>query len=371
MRRKGANLAAPPTADREHSRGGGNERGNLSATDKHWPSFGRSASIVGIAFVASRLLGLVREAILAPRFGTSGDYAAYVSAFRVPDLLFLVIMAGAFGSAFIPVFGGFIARNDRAGAWRLASAVITITAVAVVVMATITFLLAGPIIRYLVAPGLSPESQSLATELMRILLISPLLLGMGIAAKGILESHHRFTLPAVAPLIYNVSIIGGAIFLTPALGIYGVAIGVAVGALGHVLIQVPGLIQLGMRYRPCLDTSVPGLREVGRLLLPRLIGQSAFQANFIAVNYFASTAGEEGLAALNYAWQLLMLPHGIIALSISTVIFPTMAQQFDLGQFEDLRATLVGTLRPLIFLSLPASIGLFTFREAIIQVALQ
>jgi putative peptidoglycan lipid II flippase len=371
MKRNRVTISTSIHSDGESKTLGGLEESTLHITGLAVPTLARSTSIVAAAFVASRLLGLAREAILAPKFGTSGEYAAYVSAFRIPDLLFLVIMAGAFGSAFIPVFSGFLSRPDPAGAWRLASAVITLTAITVMLTAGVVFLFAGPIIRYLVAPGLSPENQSLAVELMRVLLVSPLLLGMGIAAKGILESHHQFTLPALAPVVYNISIMGGALLLTPSMGIHGVAIGVAVGALGHVLIQVPGLYRLGMRYRPIIDFRVDGLREVGRLLVPRLIGQAAFQVNFIAVNYFASNAGEEGVSALNYAWQLLMLPHGVIALSISTVIFPTMAQQYEQGRLADLQETLVGALRPLLFITLPVSIGLFAFRESIIQLALQ
>ena len=331
----------------------------------------RSATIIGLAFVASRILGLAREVILAREFGTSGEYDAYVSAFRVPDLLFLIVMAGSFGSAFIPVFAGFLGRGEHVRAWRLASVVLNLSALTMLGAALVAFVFAGPLVRWVVAPGLDAEYRAIATETMRILLLSPIFLGLGIAAKGILEAQDRFTLPALAPVLYNLAIIGGALLLAPSLGVYGVAWGVAVGAVGHLLVQVPGLIRSGMRYRPVLDLRVEGLREVGRLLLPRLIGQAAFQVNFIVVNAFASHAGEGRVSALNYAWQLMMLPHGVLALSISTVIFPTMARLFDQGRIEELRATFAGAVRPLLFLTLPASIGLFLFRTPIVQTVLQ
>jgi putative peptidoglycan lipid II flippase len=334
-------------------------------------SFGRSATIVGAAFIVSRLLGLLREVILARQFGTSGEYDAYVSAFRVPDLLFLVVMSGAFGAAFIPVFGGFIARGDREGASELASAVISFTALITVGLGAITFIFAGPIMEYIVAPGLSPDLHEVATKTMRILLLSPILLGFGIAAKGILEAQDQFTLPAISPVLYNLAIIIFALALGPSQGVYGVAIGVVVGAALHFLVQVPGLIKTGLHFAPTLSRQVEGLHEVGRLLLPRIVGLAAFQINFIVINYLASQDGEGKVSALNYAWQLMMLPHGVLALSISTVIFPTMARLYQRGDMPAVRATFMRALQPLIFLILPASIGLFVFRVPIVQTIFQ
>lgn len=334
-------------------------------------SAGRSASIVGLAFVVSRLLGLVREVILGYRFGTSSEYDAYVSAFRVPDLLFLVVMAGAFGAAFIPVFGGFLEREERDKAWRLASAVITLSAVATVVLAMVVFLLAGPIMRYLVAPDLPAAVQPLAVKTMRILLLSPILLGFGIAAKGILEAQELFTLPALSPLLYNAAIILAALILAPRFGVEGVAVGVVAGALLHIAVQVPGLVASGMEFHPTLDRTVDGLAEVGRLLLPRVVGLAAFQLNFVAVTHLASGAGEGRVSALNYAWQMMMLPHGVIALSISTVIFPSMARLYQAGKLDDVRAIFTGALKPMLFLTIPASVGLFELRTAIPQTIFQ
>jgi putative peptidoglycan lipid II flippase len=334
-------------------------------------SLGRSASIVGLAFVMSRALGLAREVILARQFGTSGEYDAYVSAFRVPDLLFLVVMAGAFGAAFIPVFAGFLTRGDDERAWRLASAVLSYSAVVMLALCLIAFVFARPIMNYLVAPGLEPEFSALATRTMRLLLLSPIFLGLGIAAKGILEAQDLFTLPAVAPVLYNLAIIAGAIALGPRWGVYGVALGVVAGAVLHLGVQIPGLIRTGLCFMPSLSRDVPGLTEVGRLLAPRILGLAAFQLNFIVINYLASGTGEGKVSALNYAWQVMMLPHGVLALSISTVVFPTMARSFELGDLQGVRTTFMRALEPLLFLILPASIGLFVFRTAIVQTVFQ
>lgn len=334
-------------------------------------SIARNTLIVALAFVASRILGFGREILIARQFGTGGEADAYAAAFRLPDLLFLVVMSASFGSAFIPVFAGYLTRGDDRRAWDLASAVLTWAIGLTLVTGALIFILADPIIRYLIAPNLAEEFIRQSVSLMRVLVLSPLLLGLGIAAKGILEAQDRFLMPALAPLIYNVGIIIGIILLAPTAGIEGVAIGVVIGAAGHALIQLPSVLRSGLRFRPTFSRSVDGLGEVGRLLVPRVIGQLAFAANFIVITNFASGLGEGGPASINYAWQLLMLPHGILALSISTVIFPAMARQWELADVAGLNRTVSEALRPLIFLSIPISIVLFLYREPIVAALLQ
>jgi putative peptidoglycan lipid II flippase len=338
---------------------------------RHRMSLAKSAGIVAGSFIISRLLGLMREIVLARQFGTSEAFSAYVSAFRIPDLLFLVVMAGAFGSAFIPIFSGFLADGEDEAAWKLASVVLNISGVFVVVAAAVTWVFAPEIVRYVVAPEASSAARQITVDCMRILLLSPIFLGFGIAAKGILEGQDLFTLPALAPIVYNAATILGAILLGPRIGVYGVAIGVVAGAIGFLLLEIPGLVRSGMHYSISFDPRTPGVNDVGRLLAPRLIGQAAFQLNFIAVTNLAWRTGEQSVSALNYAWQLLMLPHGILALSVSTVILPTLSRLWQAGDTVAFRATLGNALRPLLFLSLPAAVVLFTFRLPIVQTLFQ
>ena len=331
----------------------------------------RSAGIVAGAFVVSRILGLVREVVLASQFGTSEELSAYVSAFRIPDLLFLVIMAGAFGSAFIPVFSGFLGDGEDQAAWKLASVVLNVAGVCVIALSIATWLAAPGLVRIVVAPDASPAAQALTTDLMRILLFSPVFLGFGIAAKGILEGQDLFTLPAIAPIIYNAATIVGAVLLGPRIGVRGVAIGVVAGAIGFLVLQLPGVMRSGMRYSRSLDTRAQGVAEVGRLLAPRLVGQAAFQINFIAVTNLAWRTGEQSVSSLNYAWQLMMLPHGVLALSISTVILPTLSRLWQGGEIDAFRSTFSGAIRPLLFLSLPSAVMLFAFRVPVVQTLFQ
>jgi putative peptidoglycan lipid II flippase len=330
----------------------------------------RYAVIVGVAFILSRVLGLAREIILANQFGTGSDISAYVSAFRIPDLLFLVVMAGAFGAAFIPVFGEFLTNGDEEKAWRLASAVLTWCAIAVLTLCVICFIFARQLM-WIVSPGFDDHTMDTAVNLMRILLLSPVFLGLGIASKGILEAQNQFTLPAIAPLIYNAATIIGALWFVDDFGIYAVAWAVIIGAAGHFAVQIPGLIRSGIRFKPILDMPVEGLRQVWSLFAVRVIGLAAFQINFVAVNAFASRGDDSHVSAINYAWQLLMLPHGVLALSVSTVIFPTLASLYSQGKREEFRATFERALRPLIFLMIPASVGLFLLGEPIIRLVLE
>jgi putative peptidoglycan lipid II flippase len=331
-------------------------------------SASRSAAIIGAAFVLSRLLGILRDILLGHRFGVSAELDAYYAAFRIPDLVFLGVMSVAFGAAFIPVFGGFLGKGDSEAAWRLSSAVIELAMVTTVLLCVLAFALADPLMRHAIAPDLPAEVMPDAIRTMRILLLSPLLIGLGIAAKGILEAQDLFTLPALAPVAYNAAIIFGIIVLAPSMGIEGVAIGAVVGAALHIVMQVPGLLRSGFRFLPALrPIRVAGVSEVVRLLGPRVIGQAAFQINFIWITGLANRSGEGRVAALNFGWQMLMLPHGLIALSISTVIFPRMARLYDQGKTDEIRRVFTQALAPMLFLTLPASIGLYEFRFAVVK----
>jgi len=330
-----------------------------------------NAAIVAGAFAVSRVLGMLREIVIAARFGAGDTLDAYIAAFRIPDMLFVIVMSGAFGSAFIPIFGGFLARGDQERAWRLANALLTYTVVILLVVAQFVLFFAEPLIGRLIAPELSAESQQLAVNLTRLLLLSPLLLGLGAAAKGMLEAQDIFVLPAIAPIVYNLGIIAGAVFLTPFMGIYGVAVGVIVGAAGHMAIQFWHLLRHGFTLRPTFDFDTDGLREVARLMGPRLAGQFVGQSNLIVITNFASRAGEGAISVLFYGQHLVMLPHGILALSLSTVIFPRMARQFEMGRLGDLRQTLLSAIGPLMYLTIPSAVVLYTMRESIVQVVLQ
>ncbi len=326
-----------------------------------------AAGILMVSFVASRFLGLVRNAVLASYFGASTDYEAYVAAIAVPDTVFQILAGGVMGAAFIPVFTRYLAKHDEAAAWRLSSSAINFAALLTASLAAVLFVFAHPVMS-VVVHGRDAAFQDLATNLVRIMLVSPVLFAISGFATSMLNSFQRFFYPALAPLMYNLGIILGAIMLHQRHGIYGVAYGVAAGAVGHLLIQMPGLWQIGARYLPVLDWRDPGVREVGRLMVPRMFGLGVAQANQLLNIFLASFLVAGSLAYLNYAWLVLMVPLGVCAMAVSTAVFPTLARHSAAEERAEMRELFGLTLRMILFLAVPAMVGLIVLGQPIIQV---
>ncbi len=320
-----------------------------------------------VTFLVSRLLGLLRDVVIGAQFGTSGNYDAYVAAFRIPDIIYTLIAGGILVSAFVPTFTDYLAKEDRSGAWRLASAVINLVIVVLIGAAIIAALLAEPIVHYLLAPGFDPAAQALTVNLMRILLIPPIIFAVSGVVMGILYAHQSFWLPGLAPSMYNLGIIFGAIVLAPFLDVYGLAIGAIIGALLHLLVQVPGLRRVNMQYSTRLAVRDPGVQEVMRLMLPRMFGVAVVQLNFLVETSLASLLTTGAVSALNYAWRVMLLPQGVVAQSVATAAFPTFADQYSRGQLPQLRSALSATVRSILFIAIPASIGLLVLSTPIVQ----
>jgi putative peptidoglycan lipid II flippase len=318
----------------------------------------KAAVMVMALFALSRLLGVARQTVIAARFGTSGDLDAYLAAARIPETIFLVVAGGALGSAFIPAFAGHLAKEDRAGAWRLTSAVINLVVIALTVAAALIAVLAPILVRTLIAPGFDGRQQALTTSLLQLMLLSSIVFGVSGIVMGTLNAHQHFFLPALAPSLYNLSIIGGTLILGPSLGVRGIAIGVVAGSVLHLLVQVPALLHYGARYLPTLGLRNPSVREVGRLMAPRVMGTAIVQLNLVVNNSLASTMGRGAVSAINYAWLLMLLPQGIFAQAVGTAAFPTFAEQAARGEREQMRGALAATLRVVFFLSIPATMGL-------------
>jgi putative peptidoglycan lipid II flippase len=330
----------------------------------------RAAGVVIAAFALSRVLGLAREMIIGQQFGTSGELDAYLAAFRLPDILFQLVAGGALGSAFIPTFSGYLAQGDEQGAWRLASAVINLVLLLLSALALLAAAFAPLLVAKVVAPGFDPAKRALTVQLMRLMLLSPVVFGVSGIVMGVLNSYQHFLLPALAPIVYNLSIIGAALFLSPSLGVRSLAVGVVVGSLFHLAVQVPSLVRRGMGYSPILGLGNPGVREVGRLMAPRVLGLSVVQINFLVNTSLASTF-DGSLAALNFAWLLMLLPQGIFAQALATAAFPTFSELAAKKQVAEMRSTLSATLRAILYLAIPASVGLFALRYPIVQLLFQ
>jgi putative peptidoglycan lipid II flippase len=345
---------------------------SVTGQGARWRMF-LNIAIVMAGTLLSRILGLAREAIFSYQFGSSPELGAFRAAFTIPDLLYLVIIGGALGSALIPVFGRLIQNEDEERAWELANTILTLAFAVFLVIATVVAIFAGPLLALTVALGYAsdPELFEVAVRLMRLMLIQPLLLGLGGLMMSLLQTFDRFALPTVAFNIYNIAIIAAAWFLAPRYGIDALAWGVVGGAALYFLILVPAVAHAGLRFKPSFNWRMPEVRRIGVLLAPRLIGQGALQINVIVMVSLISLIGSQAQAANGYAYQLLMLPLGLAAVSVGTVMFPRLARLFATGQFDDMRAVYSQTLRLVLWVVVPASILLTVLHVPIVRLLFQ
>jgi putative peptidoglycan lipid II flippase len=330
----------------------------------------QAALVVLTGFLASRILGVVRSIVIAAHFGTGTEASAYVAAIAVPDTVFQVLVGGAVGSAFIPVFQRLLAQDQEDDAWRMTSSVINLGVLVAGGTALVLAIFARPVMDVLAA-GRDPEFRELAANLSRILLITPAIFAASTFCASVLNSYHRFAVAALAPLMYNLAIIAGAFFLSGPFGIQGLAIGAAVGAVLHLLVQVPALIRLGMRWRPIVDLRNSGVREVGRLFAPRVLGLGVVQFNKVLSGVlFASFLITGSMAYLDYAWLMIMTPLAL-AMAIGTAVFPTLSEASALDRRAQLQQVFHLSLRMILFLTIPASIGLMVLGEPVIRLFFQ
>ena len=250
----------------------------------------RAGIIVSSAFLVSRLLGYVRVVVIANAFAST-ELDAFFAAFRIPDLIFQLVAAGALSSALIPIISALFTTDERARAWRVVSTVINLMLIALLVFAVALFILA-PVVVPIITPGFSGPKLDQTIELTRTMLLSPIFLAMGAVATSVLNASGRFAAAAIAPVVYNLAIIGGALILGPRFGVEGLAVSVVAGSLAHLLVQVRPLARLGFRYDPRIELADPQARKALVLMAPRAIGLGVTQITFIVVTAIASLLGD-------------------------------------------------------------------------------
>ncbi|MCZ0938288.1 MAG: murein biosynthesis integral membrane protein MurJ [Caldilineaceae bacterium] len=346
-----------------------NGNGGVRALDSR--GIASAATLVMLLFILSRGTGLLREMIIGARFGTAADLDAYLAAFRIPDLLFQLVAGGALGSAFIPTFAAAWTEGSQQQAWLLFSRVLNLLTLFLVTLCGLAMLFAEPLVAGLIAPGFSVEQQRLTASLMRWMLASTVVFGASGLIMGALNAVQHFLLPAVAPALYNCAIIAGAWLLAPVLGIHGLVVGVAGGSVLHLLVQLPALLRQRVRYHFSFRIGDAQVREVARLMGPRVLGLLFVQLNFLVNTILASGLPDGSLSALNYAWLLMLLPQGIFAQAVATVAFPTFSAQVAAGDRAQLMATLSGLLRLILFLSIPAAFLLYILDGPLIELLFQ
>lgn len=326
----------------------------------------RSTLIVMTAFAIAKLISLVQTFIIANVFGVGGEWDAFVTANRIPELVFTLISGGALAYAFIPVFSDYLAKGDRERAWQIASHVVNTIFTVTFFVSAIVFVIAPWLVSNVVAPGFSAVNTAQTVELMRILLVSTLIFSISGITMGILQSHNHFLLPALAPIMFDVGILIGVGFLLPIFGVNGIAIGAVLGAAMHFGIQVPGLIYYKAKWTARLGLNDPDLRLVIRLMIPRVLGLGVFSLNFIIMNNIASRLGEGSIAALDWGWRLMQIPQTLLGTAMGVVIFPTLAALAGLGNLSGKRNAMSGSLRFILMTTIPAAFGLLAIGRPLI-----
>jgi len=327
------------------------------------------ALILAISALISRLLGIVREWLLASKFGAGPELDIYFTAFRIPDLIYNVLIAGGIVVAFLPLFSEYFSKDEKE-AWQFATNLLNVLLIFLILISLLLFIFTPALLK-LIAPGFSPEAQARCISLTRLMLLSPILFGLSSIFSGILQYFNRFLVYGLALILYNLGIILGIWFLSPYFGILGVCLGVILGALFHFLIQVPSGINCGFSYKPILKFQDPRIKRVFVLMFPRVFGIAAHQINLMVITAIASTLTLGSITVFNFANNIQSLPIGIIGISFAIAAFP----KFTKFQAEAKNGELIARFRSIflkiLYLIIPTSFLVFILRNQIVNLILR
>jgi putative peptidoglycan lipid II flippase len=331
----------------------------------------RISLLISFFFGLEKLLGFVRQVLIARQFGLSSEYDVFNAANDYPDLIFALISGGALAVAFIPVLSEHLQSGGRADAWNLFSRIANLVFLVTAGLSLVVALFAEPLVRGSlgVAPGFSPEQQDLVVDLMRLNLIATLLFSLaGLAIAG-LQANQHFFLPALAPSMYDVGMLFGVLVLAPqtgyrfgplelpafGLGVYGLVYGVILGAALFLGVQIPGLVRYGFRWVPAVDLNSPGVRQVLRVLGPRVATMLFIQVVFLATTNLGSRLVTGSVTALSLGWLIMQVPETLIGTAIATALLPTLSEQVARREEVLYAESLNRTLRVILALTLPAT----------------
>ncbi|MBI4675839.1 MAG: murein biosynthesis integral membrane protein MurJ [Chloroflexi bacterium] len=332
-----------------------------------------STIVVAAGFLLSKVLGLAREILIARAFGTSAELDAFKVANTFSDMLDSVIAGATIAAVFIPVFSTYLVR-DRAGqreGWQFASAVLNDMFLLVTAVAGLGMLFAAPLIDYLIAPGFDAAQSALAASLMRIVLIAAIVFGVSGTVTGVLHAQNRFVLAALAGPLHNIGIITAILFLVPTMGIFGLAWGIVIGSGLHLTIQIPGLIRGGMIWFATLGAGQGSMRELLRLLGPRIITTNVVSMTRLVMNNLASFLSVGSISALGYAYLLWQFPETLIGTAIAVAVFPRLAQRAAAQDTRGFRRLFRLALVTILALTIPAALVAILFARQIVALVLE
>ncbi len=324
------------------------------------------AVIIMATMMVAKILGLVRDRLLAHVFSPD-TIDIFWAAFRLPDLIFQIIILGALSVAFIPVFTEYYESKGREDAFELSRSILLVF-LSIFILATILiYIFAHPIIVNFIAPGFSLEKQTQVVVLTRIILFGQVILVLGSFFIGILQSFQRFIIPALAPVFYNFGIILGIVLLSKSFGIQGAAFGVIIGAIFHALVQLPLIWSLGFRFKLPSKFFHPGVKEIVRLMSMRTLGLAAEQINETVGLALASIASIGSVTYLTFAQHLQVVPIGLFGATLAQAALPVLSSERARGRIEEFKITLLTTLHQILFLALPAAAILIVIRIPVVR----
>jgi putative peptidoglycan lipid II flippase len=330
----------------------------------------QASIMISFFILVSRILGVVRDRLFAVRFGAGPQLDSFFAAFRLPDLMFSLVVVGAFASAFIPIFMELKMQGKTKQSFKLVSRTINLLFL-FWSLAALVILIFAPFFVKIIAPGFSGDEFSRTVFLTRLLLLSPLFLGLSNVASSTLNSYKRFLLTALAPSFYNLGIILGTLFLAPRFGVVGIAIGVLFGALLHFLIQWVGLVRLpGFKYLFDFHIFSPKVKEVIYLAIPRVFTNSIYQLNLWVQTAAASFMLGGSITALNFAQNIQGLPVGLVGVAMSSAIFPTLTEIALLGNHEEMKNKIIKALKIILFVIIPLTLFLIILRAQAVRLIL-
>jgi len=332
-------------------------------TKKIFKLVSNSVFIIAFFSIVSRLLGLLRDRLLAANFGAGLSLDSYYAAFRLPDLIFNTLIFGALGSAFIPQFVKLL-MNNKTKAIELANTILNILSIIIIVITGLFWILSPQLVP-LFSPGFNATGQSLTIQLTRIMLFSIIFFSLSTVMSSILNSLKKFFFYSLAPVLYNLGIIFGIIYLAPKYGIKGVAYGVVLGSFMHFLIQLIGAFKASWHYKFIFKLTYE-TKRVFRLMLPRTIGLAAYQINQIVITAIASILKSGSLTIFSFANNIYFFPVNIFGISISTVIFPNLSQNWASNESLKYQSNLFRSFRQILYFIIPISIFFIFFSYEII-----
>lgn len=331
----------------------------------------QSSIIVIIAFALGKLTGLLRTRLVGQAFGTSAAFDAFTAANQLPEVFFIVIAGGSLAAAFIPVYTDYLGREVREVSTRLANTVLNLVIILLGSLCLVGAILAPWLTENILVPDFSPELQLMTAQIMRIILLQTVLFGISGVLSSILNSHQHFTLPALAPIALDIGYIVGLFLFVPSMGIFGLAWGTVVGSILHIAIQIPALIRYRYRYMPVLALRLRGIREVVRLMGPRIVTLGVTQVVDLFVIRLASGLATGATSAYFYAYSLMQLPETLFGTAIALVVFPTMAELYNAGDMEGLKRTAANALGIIWSLTIPAAVGMAVLGRQVIALLLE